>query len=113
MRRRISVAAALSERRIIGVSSARSDSRNGRAPTWRRYATSSIAFRTLADGNCRSTCRPHSRSSVRTAKAIVPGRRRGVRLRGRHVRVPLRGRREQGKTGQKRGYHGVRSNTVS
>jgi hypothetical protein len=69
-------ATAFAERRIIGASSVRSLGPSGRARTdgRSRYATSSIAFRTLVDGKVRDACRPHEPLSLRTAKAIVPCR---------------------------------------
>lgn len=69
-------AAALSERRIIGASSARSPDPSTRARTdgRSRYATSSIASSTLAEGNVRFACQPQLPLSVRTANAIVPWR---------------------------------------
>src|SRR3954451_10324821 len=69
-------AAALSERRIIGPSSRRSDARSARwrTPWRRRYATSSIGFSTLADGNVRREPRPQRWPGVRTANAMMPWR---------------------------------------
>jgi hypothetical protein len=61
-------------RRIIGLSSARSLVVSGRPRACRVYATSSIAFSTLAEGKTRSSRTPQKRVSVRTAKATVPGR---------------------------------------
>src|SRR3954447_11621937 len=73
---RTRVAAALSERRIIGLSSARWRSLSGRSRTPGRCssATSSIALSTEADGTGRSSRRPHAPHAVRTAKATSPRR---------------------------------------
>src|SRR4051794_18483823 len=73
---RTAEAAALSERRIIGPSRRRSAARSRRCRTsWRRrYATSSIGFSTLADGNVRREPRPQRWPGVRTANAMMPWR---------------------------------------
>jgi hypothetical protein len=55
---RIVVAAALSDQRTIGASSARSARRSGRSRACRRYAASSIAFSTLAARKPRSARKP-------------------------------------------------------
>jgi hypothetical protein len=57
---RTRVAATLSDQRTIGSSRSRSASRSDRSRTAgsRRYATSSIAFSTLADGTVRRTPTP-------------------------------------------------------
>jgi hypothetical protein len=69
-------AVALSDRRIIGSSSARSPDRRARPRTddWFRYASISIAFSTDADGNVDDARDPHSRAGVRTWNATVPRR---------------------------------------
>ena len=71
------VAAVLSDRRIIGVSSAVSARVSGRLRTdgRSRYATSSIAFSTLAVTTTWCDRYPHSRVPARTANEMSPWRR--------------------------------------
>ena len=70
----IVVAAPLSERRIIGSSSARSPGRSprSRTPPWRRYATSSIALTTLAERYVVVPWKLQWRRSVLSAKLTSP-----------------------------------------
>jgi hypothetical protein len=72
----------LSECVIIGSSSARSDPVSGRERTDGRfrYATSSIGFSRLADGNVWNACHPSQRRRVQIANAITPWRCSAYRI---------------------------------
>src|SRR5207344_2162040 len=73
---RTALAASLSDQRIIGSSSARSEAVSSleRTDGRFRYATSIIALTTLAEWNVCLECQPHERDRVRTAKPITPCR---------------------------------------